>query len=121
VIERLLAAQAALDRGDLEVAHGLFAQVAGADPRNAIAVVGLARVAQRRGAPDEAGALARRALEIDNDEAAAWRLLGELADELEAGELEARAAAASAPVPARQRAKRRSRWRRIVDRFLRRG
>jgi hypothetical protein len=84
MIERLLAAEAAFDRGDLNLAHDLFAQVAGVDPRNAIAVVGLARVAHRRAAPREARDLAQRALAIDRDEAAAWRLLGELADELEA-------------------------------------
>ena len=105
MIERLLAADAALDRGDIDVAGRLFAQVAEADPRNAIAVVGLARIAVRRGAPDEARALARRALVIDADEAAARRLL----DELEA---EPRA---PAPVAAR------ALWRRLLARILGRG
>lgn len=78
MIERLLAADAALERGELEVAERLFTQVAGADPRNAIAVVGLARVAMRRESRAEAAELAHRALHIDPDEAAAHRLLVEL-------------------------------------------
>jgi Tfp pilus assembly protein PilF len=78
MIERLLAAENALARDELEHAERMFGQVAEADPRNAIAVVGLARVASRRG--DAAGARLRleRALEIDPDEAAARRLLDEL-------------------------------------------
>ncbi len=78
MIERLLAAEGALARDELDHAERMFGQVAEADPRNAIAVVGLARVASRRG--DAAGARSRleRALEIDPDEAAARRLLDEL-------------------------------------------
>jgi uncharacterized protein HemY len=78
VIERLLAADAALERGEPEAAERLFAQVADADPRNAIAVVGLARVAQVRGDSAVARAHAERALAIDPEEAAARRLLDAL-------------------------------------------
>lgn len=78
MIERLLAGEAALGRDDLEIADRLFTQVAEADPRNAIAVVGLARIAVRRGDFELARELARRALAIDPDEAAASRLLVEL-------------------------------------------
>lgn len=78
MIERLLAAERALEAGQDEVAERLFAQVAAADPRNAIAVVGLARVARRRGDAGAALAHARRALEIDAEDAAARRLLDEL-------------------------------------------
>jgi len=78
MIERLLAAESALARGELEVAGRLYAQVAEADARNAIAVVGLARIAHREGRADEARELTERALAIDPDEAAAQRLLREL-------------------------------------------
>jgi thioredoxin-like negative regulator of GroEL len=78
MIERLLAADAALAEGELEAASRLFAQVAEADPRNAIAVVGLARIAIRAGRTAEARGLLARARDIDPDEAAAQRLLREL-------------------------------------------
>lgn len=114
MIERLLAADAAFDRGDLDLAERLYAQVADSDSRNAIAVVGLARVAARRRAPELARELARRAIDIDPDEAAARRLLDEL---------ERRAAVEAAPAaPARPvHPRRRPRWRRWLDRILRRG
>ena len=78
MIERLLAADAALADGELEAASRLFAQVVVADPRNAIAVVGLARIAMRQGRAEEARELLARALDIDPDEAAAQRLIREL-------------------------------------------
>jgi thioredoxin-like negative regulator of GroEL len=78
MIERLLAAEGALARDELDHAERMFGQVAEADPRNAIAVVGLARVASKRG--DAAGARSHleHALEIDPAEAAARRLLDAL-------------------------------------------
>jgi thioredoxin-like negative regulator of GroEL len=78
MIERLLAAEGALSRDELDQAQRLFGQVAEADPRNAIAVVGLARVLARRGDTDAARELLAHALEIDPDEAAAHRLIREL-------------------------------------------
>jgi uncharacterized protein HemY len=74
VIERLLAAERALEAGDLDRADRLFGQVADADSRNAIAVVGLAEVAHRRGSIGQASELVERALSIDPDDAAAGRL-----------------------------------------------
>jgi tetratricopeptide (TPR) repeat protein len=78
MIERLLEAERALEMGRVDAAATMYQQVADADPRNAIAVVGLARVALERG--DEAGALelARRALTIDPENAAAGRMVTRL-------------------------------------------
>lgn len=78
MIERLLAAEGALARDEVDHAERLYGQVAEADPRNAIALVGLARVAARRGDRDGARGHAERALAIDPEEAAARRLLLEL-------------------------------------------
>jgi tetratricopeptide (TPR) repeat protein len=74
MIEIILEAERALTTGQLDQAERLYRQAANLDPRNSIAVVGLARVALDRG--DERGAytLARKALEIDPENAAGQRL-----------------------------------------------
>jgi tetratricopeptide (TPR) repeat protein len=74
VIEILLQAERTLAAGRLDEAERLYRQASDADPRNSIAVVGLARVALERG--DETGAyrLAGRALGIDPTNVAAQRL-----------------------------------------------
>jgi hypothetical protein len=74
VIELLLEAERALSFGRVERAEELYRQVAQSDPRNSIAIVGLARVALERA--DDLGAymLARRALVIDPENEAARRL-----------------------------------------------
>jgi tetratricopeptide (TPR) repeat protein len=74
-IERLLDAGRAMDAGELDRAEQIYRQVAEADPRSSIAVVGLARVALRRGEPEEALRLANDALSIDPANAAARRLV----------------------------------------------
>ena len=98
MIERLLAAEKALDQGMLDTAGRLYAQVAQADPRNAIALVGLAKVALREDRIDDARELAEQALAIDPDEAAARRLLREVYAEMRPA-LDATAAPAPAPTP----------------------
>ena len=82
MIEVLLQAESALSLGLLDQAEILYRQVVIADPRNSIAVVGLARVALERG--DEPGALAqaRRALAIDAENAAAQRMVQRLEEVL---------------------------------------
>ena len=79
MIELLLGAERLLAEGDVDRAEHLFAQVAEADPRNAIAVVGLARVARARGDIPAALLIARRALAIDPEDVAARQLAEELA------------------------------------------
>jgi tetratricopeptide (TPR) repeat protein len=74
MIELMLQAERALVSGMLDQAERLYAQAADLDPRNSIAVVGLARVALDRADDRRAYELARRALEIDPENAAAQRL-----------------------------------------------
>jgi tetratricopeptide (TPR) repeat protein len=78
VIEQLLRAENALSLGLLDQAEQIYAQTLAHDPVNAIAVVGLSRVALERG--DERGSLvlARRACEIDPENAQAGRMVARL-------------------------------------------
>jgi tetratricopeptide (TPR) repeat protein len=82
VIELLLQAEGALSVGSLDRAEALYRQVASADPRNAIAIVGLSRVALERGRQHEALVLARQALEIDRENVAAQRMVKRLEEVL---------------------------------------
>lgn len=78
MIELLLQAERALAMGLVDQAERLYAQAVAADPRNSIAVVGLARVALERTDDAEAYRRAREALAIDPENAAAARLAGRL-------------------------------------------
>lgn len=82
MIEILLQADRLLMLGLLDQAERLYTQVTQADPRNAIAVVGLARVAVERGNDEQAYVLARRALDIDPENVAAFRLAARLEEML---------------------------------------
>ena len=78
MIELLLHAERALVVGRLDQAEHIYRQAIAADPRNSIAVVGLARVALERGDDIEAWRRANEALVIDPDNVGAQRLAGRL-------------------------------------------
>ena len=99
MIELLLQAEGALSVGLLDRAEGLYRQVAGADPRNAIAIVGLSRVALERGRHHEALVLARQALAIDGENVAAQRMVQRLEEVLAFRGEAAPEAAGEGPVP----------------------
>jgi tetratricopeptide (TPR) repeat protein len=84
MIEALLQAERLLVHGMVDQAERIYAGALEQDPLNAIAVVGLARVALERGDDQLALSHARRALEIDPQNAAALRLEARLAEVLEA-------------------------------------
>ena len=74
MIELLLEAERALSFGLVDRAEALYRQVAAADPKNSIAIVGLARVALERADDAQALTYARQALAIDPENDAARRL-----------------------------------------------
>lgn len=78
MIEILLQAERALSMGMLDQAERMYRQAAGADARNSIAVVGLARVALERGDEPASWRFAHQALEIDPENVAAQRLADRL-------------------------------------------
>jgi tetratricopeptide (TPR) repeat protein len=82
MIAPLLEAERLLLHRQVDAAERIYLDVLEADPRNSIAVVGLARVALER--EDDPGALdlARRALEIDPDNLAAQRMVRRLEEVL---------------------------------------
>lgn len=102
MIELLLQAERALSVNLLDQAERLYRQAADLDPRNSIAVVGLARVALERDDEPLAHDLARRALAIDPENAAAQRMVERLEEVMRYRGDEPSPAAASAPTPPQQ-------------------
>ncbi|MEO8626078.1 MAG: tetratricopeptide repeat protein [Candidatus Limnocylindrales bacterium] len=80
MIEALLQAERLLIHGMVDQAEQIYANAAAQDPHNAIAVVGLARVALERGQERLAYERARDALQIDPENVAAQRLEQRLAE-----------------------------------------
>jgi predicted Zn-dependent protease len=114
VIEMMLEAERRLAVGLLDQAEGLYRQVIAADPRNAIAVVGLARVALERGDERATYVEARRALRLDPDNPMASHLVMRMSEILRArGET-----LPADPAPAATKPDDRPG---LVDRVLRRG
>jgi thioredoxin-like negative regulator of GroEL len=100
VIELLLQADRLLNVDMVDQAEAIYRRVAEQDPRNAIAVVGLARCALARGDDREGYRLMSRALTIDPQNDMARRLEARLAETLAArGEVVERPAQARGPAP----------------------
>jgi hypothetical protein len=78
MVELLLQAERALSVGMVDQAEAIYRRVAAADPRNAIALVGLARVALERADDRGAYVQAWQARAIDPENAAAQRLVERL-------------------------------------------
>ncbi len=78
MIEILLQAENSLQLGMLDQAERRYWQVLDSDPANAIAIVGLGRVALERGDERTALAFGRKALGVDPENSVARRLVGRL-------------------------------------------
>ena len=78
MIEQLLRAENALALGLLDQAEQIYVQTLAHDPANAIALVGLSRVALERGDERASLGFARRALSIDPENGQAGRMIDRL-------------------------------------------
>ena len=82
MIELMLEAERAIGIGLLDNAERLYTQVISIDPKNSIAVTGLARVALERGDQRGAYTYARRALALDPDNPMASHLSQRMAEQM---------------------------------------
>ena len=82
MIELMLEAERAMAIGLLDNAERMYRQVVAIDPRNSIAVTGLARVALERGDQRGAYTLARQALALDPENPIASHLSQRMAEQM---------------------------------------
>jgi Flp pilus assembly protein TadD len=82
VIELMLEAERAMGIGLLDNAERLYRQVVAIDPKNSIAITGLARVALERGDQRGAYTFARQALALDPDNPMASHLSQRMAEQM---------------------------------------
>ena len=102
MIELMLEAERAMGLGLFDNAERLYRQVVANDPKNSIAVTGLARVALERDDQRGAYALARQALAIDPENPVAAHLAHRMAEQLQMrGETLPDDGVATAPGPER--------------------